>query len=99
MASLSYMDAPKPFPSHIPSYAIDDVAMAALRARCEQAEGELSCCDLCGEPIVGQPAGSGLLLWARGDEIHCDEPPLCARCAAEISLAALAGWDGDDGDE
>ena len=93
------MDEPKPTPPNVPTYAIDDVALSALRLRCEQADAEPLLCDLCEQPIVGEAASSGLLLWARGDEIRCDEPPLCPRCAAAISLAALSGWQGDDGDE
>ena len=89
----------KPNPPDVPSYAIDDVALAALRMRCEHAQDELRRCDLCNEPIVGSPPATGLLLWTRGDQIRCDEPPLCARCAAEISLAALAGWQGEDDSE
>jgi hypothetical protein len=92
------MDTSKPTTPRIPTYAIDDVALSALRIRCEELGGERPVCDLCEQPIEGRAAASGLLLWARGDEIRCDEPPLCPSCAAAISVAALAGGPGDDGE-
>jgi hypothetical protein len=93
------MDTPKPNAPIISAYAIDDVALAAMRLRGEHDESEPRRCDLCGEPIVGPPAGSGLLLWARGDELRWDEPPLCPCCAATISVTAFADWDDGGGDE
>lgn len=70
------------------SCAIDDVALASLRGRPERAPGLLEQCSVCGAPIAGGAAGSGLLLWARGDDVRADEPPLCADCATTIGLAA-----------
>jgi hypothetical protein len=71
---------------------IDSVADAALSARnaAEQALG--SQCDACDEPIEGEPAGHGLFLWSRGDEMRVEEPPLCGRCATAISVTALSAW-------
>ena len=46
-------------------------------------------CDACGEEIEGAPAGSGLFLWTRGDEIRYEEPPLCERCAYAIAVGGL----------
>jgi hypothetical protein len=43
-------------------------------------------CDACGEPIEGDPAGSGLFLWTRGEEVRFEEPPLCERCAYAIAV-------------
>lgn len=43
-------------------------------------------CDACGEEIEGSPAGSGLFLWTRGEEIRYEEPPLCERCAYAIAV-------------
>jgi hypothetical protein len=57
-------------------------------------------CDACGAPIVdGDPddgygvQGSGLYLWARGEEIRHEEAPLCASCASAIGMTALARWE------
>jgi hypothetical protein len=50
-------------------------------------------CDACGKPIQGEPAGSGLYVWTRGEEVRYEEPPLCAKCANAIGLAALAQWE------
>ncbi|MBM4364044.1 MAG: hypothetical protein FJ104_15295 [Deltaproteobacteria bacterium] len=54
-------------------------------------------CDACGEPIEGSPAGAGLLLWTRGEEVRYEEPPLCERCAPAIARAGGAPiWDDDE---
>jgi hypothetical protein len=45
-------------------------------------------CDSCGEVIRGRPAGSGLFLWTRGDEVRYEEPPLCESCAPAIAFGA-----------
>jgi hypothetical protein len=75
------------------SIAIDGIADAALRAPVEEPHQESALsCDACDEPIVGEPAGSGLYLWTRGDEIRFEEPPLCASCATAIGVTALAQW-------
>lgn len=50
-------------------------------------------CHACNAPIEGEPAGHGLLLFVRGDEVEREEPPLCARCALAISMTALYRWE------
>lgn len=50
-------------------------------------------CDACESPIEGEPAGRGLLLWVRGDEVEREEPPLCERCALAVSMTALWRWE------
>jgi hypothetical protein len=50
-------------------------------------------CDACGKPIEGEPAGSGLYVWTRGEEVRYEEPPLCPKCANAIGLAAIAQWE------
>lgn len=42
------------------------------------------------------PAGSGLLVWTRGDEVRYDEPPLCPTCGASLGMAQIRRWDTDD---
>lgn len=46
-------------------------------------------CDACGAETSGTPAGRGLLLFPRGDEVIREEPPLCEKCALAINLTAL----------
>jgi hypothetical protein len=54
-------------------------------------------CDACGRSCDGPPAGSGLFIWSRGDEVRYEEPPLCEACAVGVSLQALGLGDlGDD---
>ena len=49
-------------------------------------------CDACGQAIEGEPSGKGLLVFPRGDTVHYEEPPLCARCAHAIAWTALWRW-------
>jgi hypothetical protein len=49
-------------------------------------------CDACSELIEGEPAGRGLYVWTRGDEVRYEEPPLCMGCATAIGITALAIW-------
>lgn len=39
--------------------------------------------------IHGEPAGRGLLIFARGGKVVREEPPLCEACALAISISAL----------
>jgi hypothetical protein len=65
----------------------------------EQAAKPDLICDVCDKRIEGEPAGSGLYVWTRGDEVRYEEPPLCDKCANAIGLAALASWElEEDGD-
>ncbi|HEY6882009.1 MAG TPA: hypothetical protein VI299_28465 [Polyangiales bacterium] len=48
-------------------------------------------CDACGQPVSGD-AGSGLLVFARGDQPIYEEPPLCAHCSVALGVTALARW-------
>ena len=56
-------------------------------------------CDSCGKSFEGEPAGAGLFLWTRGEEIRYEEPPLCEECAAEITVGALVKWEAEDEEE
>jgi hypothetical protein len=56
-------------------------------------------CDVCGQ-LVGEddgesPAvpGRALYVWARGEELRREEPPLCPSCAAALGLSALGRWE------
>jgi hypothetical protein len=48
-------------------------------------------CDACGEPVSGD-AGSGLLIFPRGDENAYEEPPLCEHCGYAIGITAMVRW-------
>lgn len=50
-------------------------------------------CHACNAPIDGEPAGRGLLLFVRGDDVIREEPPLCERCALAVSMTALYHWE------
>lgn len=71
---------------------IDSVAEASLRAREVAPAPEELCCDACDEVIEGEPDGHGYYVWARGDEVRREEPPLCGRCATAIGITALQAW-------
>jgi len=56
-------------------------------------------CDACDRRIEGEPGGRGYYVWARGEEVRRETPPLCASCAQAIGIAALAMWElEEDGD-
>ena len=48
---------------------------------------------------LGEPGGSGLFMWTRGDEVRFEEPPLCAHCATAVGVTAFSLWAGNDEDE
>ena len=56
-------------------------------------------CDACGQRFDGEPYGAGLYLWTRGDEVRFEEPPLCEKCATEITVGAHARWASEDEEE
>lgn len=72
--------------------SIDGIADAALRARKVEPEAPELRCDACDEAIEGEPAGHGLYVWSRGDEVRYEEPPLCGHCATAIGITALHAW-------
>ena len=76
------------------SFAVDEVAMAALRA--QQNEPEPPVCNLCELPIVGAPIASGLFMWTRGDDVRYDEPPLCNACFGALCVTGQPMWPFDD---
>lgn len=49
-------------------------------------------CHACGTEIEGEPAGRGVLVFPRGDELYVDEPPLCGQCALAVGMTAMARW-------
>lgn len=56
-------------------------------------------CDQCSRSFAGDPAGAGLLVWMRGDEIRYEEPPLCEECARKLTIGAVLKWDDECEDE
>ncbi len=74
--------------SHPVAISIDTFADAALaRVRDGLVKGAVFC-DACEAEIEGEPAGRGLFLTTRGEDIRFDEPVLCAGCATAIGLRA-----------
>lgn len=68
-------------------------------ASAQPAESRSFHCDSCGRTFSGEPGGAGLFVWTRGDEVRYEEPPLCDRCAYEISIGALLRWSIEEEDE
>ena len=54
---------------------------------------------MCGETFEGSPGGAGLFVWTRGEETRFEEPPLCERCAADLTVGALVKWAWEEGAE
>ncbi|MCC7536860.1 MAG: hypothetical protein IT379_11630 [Deltaproteobacteria bacterium] len=55
-------------------------------------DGDELACHACGATIEGEPAGRGILVFPRGDDLYVDEPPLCSRCALAVGMTAMARW-------
>jgi hypothetical protein len=56
-------------------------------------------CDACGQHFTGEPAGSGLFVWSRGEEVRYEEPPLCEECASKVTLGALHAFETEEEEE
>ncbi len=54
---------------------------------------------MCGDLFTGPPAGAGLFIWTRGDEVRYEEPPLCETCGSEIALSAALMWAREEEEE
>ncbi len=78
------------------SMAIDSVADVSLKTRTMVEETSELRCDACSELIEGEPAGRGLYVWTRGDEVRYEEPPLCMGCATAIGITALSIWNMEE---
>jgi tRNA U54 and U55 pseudouridine synthase Pus10 len=54
-------------------------------------------CDVCGGPLKrsSEEPATGLYVWARGDEVRREEPPLCETCSTAIFAQALE-WEFDE---
>jgi hypothetical protein len=81
---------------------VQPVATTAIRM--QESESEPSPpqtyeCDLCEQRFEGPPAGSGLFLWSRGDDLRIEEPPLCEECAGRITIGALLKWELEEEEE
>lgn len=53
-------------------------------------------CDVCDQLIEGNPAGQGVYLWSRGDEVRYEPAPLCTSCATAIGLAAIGAHEPEE---
>jgi hypothetical protein len=80
------------------SVSIDAIADAALKNWNSEVSVEEAAirCDACDEFIEGEPAGRGLYMWTRGDEVRFEEPALCGNCATAIGMTALATWSAEE---
>jgi hypothetical protein len=56
-------------------------------------------CDVCDSFFEGEPAGAGLLVWTRGEEVRYEEPPLCEECALRVTVGALLRWEIEEEEE
>ena len=81
------------------SISIDAIADAAFATQREAREAAELACHACDTPLKGEPAGRGLLMWSRGDELRFEEPALCGKCAMAIGITALATWSADEEEE
>jgi hypothetical protein len=85
-------------PRSAPSVERTEPEHHAVRSASEMRGVKKYECDSCSGEFEGEPAGSGLFIWSRGDEVRYEEPPLCQECASKITLGALMSF-GDDEEE
>lgn len=54
-------------------------------------------CDGCGAPLkrFSEEQGTGVYVWARGDDVRREEAPLCETCSTAI-FARVLDWEFDD---
>jgi hypothetical protein len=60
---------------------------------------EAPSCDACGAVLdadADDEGGHGLYIWTRDGEVVYEEPPLCASCAAAITITALQRWEMEE---
>jgi hypothetical protein len=82
-----------PYPP-LPIFDLNAPPVGAEMPADGQASGAASVrCDVCDEPIAGEPAGEGLYLWSRGGELIYEPAPLCEGCALAVNVRA--GSDAD----
>ena len=74
------------------SVSIDSIADASLQTHQATRGSTATHCDICGNPIEGEPAGRGLYMWKRGEERRFKEPALCSNCSGTIGVSALNVW-------
>jgi len=55
-------------------------------------------CDVCEQFIEGDPAGEGVYLWSRGDDLYRERAPLCLDCATAIGVTALRAFEEEEED-
>ena len=56
-------------------------------------------CDACNtalDPKMDEERGTGVYVWARGDEVRREQVPLCPTCSNAIFASALGFIDYDD---
>lgn len=58
-------------------------------------------CAVCESSLANteEPATRGLLVFARGEEVRYEEPPLCDACGAAIGVTQRRLWDLEDDEE
>jgi hypothetical protein len=63
------------------------------------AEAHTTRCDVCNvvlDPKSAEERGTGVYIWARGDEVRREEVPLCASCGGAVFASALGMFDYGD---
>ncbi len=82
--------------AHPISMSADAIADSAMRAQQATSGATELRCDVCDVAIEGEPAGRGLYVWSRGDDVRYEEPALCGGCAVAIGMTALSAWNVEE---
>ncbi len=81
----------------VQTYFADEMALLAATER-RKVDGPKKC-DVCEARLHSDDdgaGGSGLFVWARGEELRVEEPQLCERCAGTIGVVMNHTLDVDD---
>ncbi len=84
------------WPTGIPCYAADEVALTALARRRALAEAPTRC-DACDEAIEGRSPAMGAHLSSRDGTTSVHDVPLCDQCATAIGITALRRFELEEG--
>lgn len=85
MEDAEAVSGPQPRLVAIP---IDSYADASLSLERDATGRRELRCDACDTTIEGEPAGLGIFVSTRGEEVRFEEPALCSSCATAIGMRA-----------
>lgn len=84
--------APHETATHFATASHDALFQTQAEHRCDVCGAELSADEDTGWAI----GGSGMFVWARGDDVRRENAPLCAECGTAVFASAVGRFELDD---